>query len=57
MDWSVENREQILSIPSVNNKIEQNPMKLSTNKFKRPLSDTNTPKSPNSLTASSNKML
>jgi len=52
----VKNQDEILSVPSINNTIEQNQLE-SNSQLKTPLTDTNTPKSPYSPTESSRKML
>jgi len=53
MDWSVENQEEIPSAPPTLDNTEQTLIEPSSySLLKRPLSDTNTPKYPNSLTTS-----
>lgn len=57
MDWSVENHDETPSALLTHDNTEQNLIEQSTySLLKRPLSDTNTPKSPNSPTISGDKM-
>ncbi|CAI6342777.1 unnamed protein product [Macrosiphum euphorbiae] len=57
MDWSVENHDETPSAFLTHDNTEQNLIEPSTySLLKRPLSDTNTPKSPNSPTISGDKM-
>jgi len=57
MDWNVENQDETPSASPTHDKTEQTLIEPSSYSLsKRPLSDTNTPKSPNSQTTSDDKM-